>query len=115
MVKTRVWEVSRGLTYADDIYRLCGEHRETVDHLLAGCRSLAGNDYLTINLMISCAMGKEFQLIDTQTKWYSERRDRGHVLENIRAKLVWDFEYHLRKTTTYRRPDLTLEDKETER
>ena len=26
---------------------------------------------------------------------------RGHVLENSRGKLVWDFEYYLRITTTY--------------
>ena len=38
--------------------------------------------------------------------------ERRHVLENSRAKLGWDVEFHLRKTTTYRRPDLTLEDKE---
>ena len=30
---------------------------------------------------------------------------------NKRGKLVWDFEFHLRKTTKSRRPDLTLEDK----
>ena len=27
------------------------------------------------------------------------------VLENERGKLVWDFGFHLRKTTTVRRPD----------
>ena len=31
------------------------------------------------------------------------------MLENNKAKLVWDFEFHLRKTTTARRPDLILE------
>ena len=31
------------------------------------------------------------------------------VLENKRGKLVWDFKFHLRKTTTTTRPDLTLE------
>ena len=31
------------------------------------------------------------------------------VLENDKAKLVWDFEFHLRKSTTARRPDLILE------
>ena len=31
------------------------------------------------------------------------------VLQNDKAKLVWDFEFHLRKTTTARRPDLILE------
>ena len=33
------------------------------------------------------------------------------VFKNERGKLVWDFEFHLRKTTTARRPDLTLQDK----
>ena len=33
------------------------------------------------------------------------------VLENERGKFVWDFEFHLRKTTTVRRPELTLEDR----
>ena len=96
--------------------RLCGEHRETVDHLLAGCKLLAGNDYLTRHnralIILAMQWAKEFKLIDTQTKWYSERWERGHVLENSRAKLVWDFECHLRKKTTYRRSDLTLKDKE---
>ena len=31
------------------------------------------------------------------------------MLENDKAKLVWDFEFHLRKSTTARRPDLILE------
>ena len=34
------------------------------------------------------------------------------VFENEKAKLVWDFEFNLRKTSTSRRPDLILEDKE---
>ena len=63
-------------------------------------------------MIFSVQWAKHFELINTQTKWYSERWERGHVLENSRAKLVWDFGYHLRKKTTYRRPDLTLEDKE---
>ena len=33
------------------------------------------------------------------------------MLENEKGKLVWDFEFHLRKTTMVRRPELTLEDK----
>ena len=44
--------------------------------------------------------------------WYKERWERGTVQENGKAKLIWDFEFHLRKTTTARRPDLILEDKE---
>ena len=94
MAETRVWKVSRGLTYADDKCGLCGEHRETVDHLLAGCKLLAGNAYLTRHnralMILAVQWTKEFELIETQTKWYSERWERGHVLENSRAKLVAD-------------------------
>ena len=33
------------------------------------------------------------------------------ILENDKAKLVWDFVFNLRKTETVRRPDLILETK----
>ena len=39
-----------------------------------------------------------------------ERWKRGTVIENDKAKLLWDFEFNLRKTTTSRRPDLILEE-----
>ena len=29
------------------------------------------------------------------TVWYKERWEQGTVLENGKAKLVWDFEFHL--------------------
>ena len=41
--------------------------------------------------------------------WYKQRWDRGTALENDKTKLVWDFEFHLRKTTTARRPSLISE------
>ena len=37
---------------------------------------------------------------------------KGHALENAQARLIWDFEFNLRKTTTSRRQDLTLEDQQ---
>ena len=58
------------------------------------------------------AWAKEYGLVGKETKWYMENWVRGQVLENNRAKLVWHFEFNLRKTTTSRRPDLVLEDKE---
>ena len=36
----------------------------------------------------------------------------GHGLDNSQAKLVRDFEFNQRKTTTSRRPDLNLEQKQ---
>ena len=63
-------------------------------------------------MILAVAWAKEHGLIGQIVVWYEQRWDRGTVFENERAKLVWDFEFHLRKTTTSRRPDLILETKE---
>ena len=55
---------------------------------------------------------KEYKLAGDEMVWYKERWERGAVFENDKGKLVWDFDFNLRKTTTARRPDLILEDKE---
>ena len=62
-------------------------------------------------MILAVEWAKEYDLIGTDTVWYKERWERGTVLENRKAKLVWDFEFHLRKTRTARRPDLILEEK----
>ena len=84
--------------------------------MLAGCKKIANSEYLTRHnralIMMAVAWAKEYHLVKKEVKWYKERWIRSHVLENARAKLVCDFEFNLRKTTTARRPDLILEDKE---
>ena len=62
-------------------------------------------------MILTVEWAKECDLIGTDMVWYKERWERGTVLENGKAKLVWDFEFHLRKTSTARRPDLILEEK----
>ena len=66
-------------------------------------------------MVMAIAWAKEYGLVARETKWYKKNWIRGQVLENSSAKLVWDFEFNLRKTTTSRRPDLILEDKERNR
>ena len=60
-------------------------------------------------MILVVAWGKEHELLGRDVIWYKQRWDRGTIFENDRAKLVWDFEFHLRKRTTSRRPDLILE------
>ena len=45
---------------------------------------------------------KEYELVGGDIVWYKQQRERGTVLENEKGKRVWDFEFHLRKTTTTR-------------
>ena len=86
-----------------------------LEHLVAGCKDLANSEYLSRHnralMILVVEWAKEYDLIRMDTVWYKERWERGTVPENGKAKLVWDFEFHLRKTTTARRPDLILEEK----
>ena len=114
MVETRLWKITRG-PIEDGNCRLCREQKETVEHLLAGCKKIANSECLTIHsralIVMAVAWVKEYHLVKKEVKWYKEKWTGGHVLENARAKLLWDFEFNLRKTTAARRPDLILEDK----
>ena len=53
-------------------------------------------------MVMAIAWTKEYRLVGKEIKWYKENWARGQVLENSSAKLVWDFEFNLRKTTTAR-------------
>ena len=54
---------------------------------------------------------KEYKLVGGDVVWYKEWWEQGTLLENERGKLVQDFEFHLRKTTMERRPDVSFEEK----
>ena len=48
-------------------------------------------------------------MLGKNKKCYKERWNKGTVIESDECKLCWDFEYHLRKTTSGRRTDVTIE------
>ena len=60
-------------------------------------------------MIFAVAWAKQKELVGQEAIWYKQRWDRGTVMENNKAKLLWDFEFHQRKTTTARRLDLILE------
>ena len=60
-------------------------------------------------MIFTVAWAKQQELVRQEVIWYEQRWDRGTVLENDKAKLVRDFDFHLRKTTIARRPDFILE------
>ena len=107
--------MARGLI-EDGRHRLCHEFNETVEHLVAGCKMIASSQHIAQHkralMVMAIAWAKENGLVGKETKWYKENWVRGQGLENSNDKLVWDFEFNLCKTTTSRRPDLVLEDRE---
>jgi hypothetical protein len=112
MVETRAWKKARGLVNQEKC-RLCGQKAESVIHLAAGCTALAGCEYVRRHnnalkiLLVTWA--KEKGLLPPDNIWYKMKWDKGAVLENSEVKMCWDFEYKMRKETTARRPDATLE------
>ena len=60
-------------------------------------------------MILAVAWAKQQELIDQEATWYQQKWDREMVLENNKTKLVWDFEFHIRKTNTERRRNLILE------
>ena len=75
MVESRAWKI-RGLI-EDDKCRLCGEYQETIQHLLSGCKKLAGSEYIkrqnnTLKVLaVKWAM--EMGITPEGTKWYAEK------------------------------------------
>ena len=116
MVETRAWKRNRGLALETDKCRLCGEFVEGVMHLVSGCKVLAANEYLTRhnNLLkiLMTAWCKENELMGDNEPWYKVKWSQGAVLENSDVKMSWDFEYSMRKQSTARRPDVSIEYKE---
>ena len=46
MIETRGWKASGGLNVTTENWKLCDAYKETVMHILSGCKVLAGSDYL---------------------------------------------------------------------
>ena len=94
--------------------RYCGAHQETIDHLLAGCPTLAKNEYLIRH-------NKVAQYVHWQTckgygiavkgSWYDH--ETPSVIENERVKILWDFSVQTDRTIKANRPDIIIKEKET--
>eukprot|EP00112_Aurelia_sp_Birch-Aquarium-sp1_P009614 Seg2098.1 transcript_id=Seg2098.1/GoldUCD/mRNA.D3Y31 product="hypothetical protein" protein_id=Seg2098.1/GoldUCD/D3Y31 len=73
MVETRKWKAIRGIAVRDENCRLCGEYSETVEHVLAGCRVIAGTEYLrrhdnALNVL-AVAWCKQQGILDDKILW----------------------------------------------
>ena len=96
-METRSWKEATGLI-DDGRCATCNQHSDAVEHLVARCTKLANSEYPTrhtrslMTLAVACA--KQQELMD-QEGIYQQKRNRGKVVKNDKAKLVWDFEFHL--------------------
>uniref|UniRef100_A0A8D8TN34 Reverse transcriptase zinc-binding domain-containing protein n=1 Tax=Cacopsylla melanoneura TaxID=428564 RepID=A0A8D8TN34_9HEMI len=93
-----------------DQCRRCGDARETIEHIISGCKVLAGNEYIerhdTAAKIIHQELAKEHHLIQTTNPHYKYKPES--ILENEKHKLYWNRTMHTDKTVAHNRPDITL-------
>ena len=114
MVETRVWKRIRGLEVESDVCRLCRSERETVQHILSGCKVLANQEYLKRHNRTLSVFAVEWckykGVIEADINWYKKEWKTGEVIEKNGIKVLWDFQFSSRKKNQARRPDLIIED-----
>ena len=75
-METGSWKEARGLT-DDGSFRICTQHSETVEYLVAGCTELGNSEYLTRHnqaLMILVEVWeKQQELVGKETIWYKQQ------------------------------------------
>ncbi|XP_051920732.1 uncharacterized protein LOC127600296 isoform X1 [Hippocampus zosterae] len=91
--------------------RLCKEAPETIQHITAGCKMLAGKAYMERHNQVAgivyrniCA---EYGLETPRSKWETPPK----VVENDRAKVLWDFQIQTDKIVMANQPDIVIIDK----
>ena len=113
-METCKWKQKRGIPVPTQRCRLCNSQEENLQHLLSGCTVLAGSEYLTRHnqalMVFAVEWAKHKGLIPENARWYKENWKSGEVYENNEYKMIWDFQFKLKKTEKARRPDLILED-----
>ncbi|KAK7930437.1 hypothetical protein WMY93_006832 [Mugilogobius chulae] len=114
-LSTRAIEAQIYHTRQDPRCRLCKEAPETVQHITAGCKMLAVKAYMERHNQVAgivyrniCA---EYGLETPRSKWETPPK----VVENDRAKILWDFQIQTDRMVMANQPDIVVVDKEQRR
>jgi hypothetical protein len=110
-LKTRAIEAKIYHTSQNSKCRLCGEQDETIQHIISGCKMLAGTAYTErlnqVALLVYRNNCKVYEL-ETPDKWWEIPNK---VQQNDQAKILWDFHIQTDKQVIANQPDIVLIDK----
>ena len=99
-------------TREDDKCRMCGQKGETVWHITSECEKLAQREYKRRHDNVARIIHWELcgkYGIDRAKNWY-EQKPTG-VMENDKAKILWDFMIQCDKMIEHRKTEIVLVDK----
>ena len=89
--------------------RLCSQKEETIQHLLAGCSTLAATSYVSRHNLVARVLHWHLSHtfgLPAAISWFSHHPVP--VVENSRVKILWDFGMHTVSPIACNRPDLTV-------
>ena len=96
--------------------RKCNQKMETINHIISECPALAQNEYKrrhdTVAKTLHWKICKEYNL-PSSDKWYEHTPEK--VVENDRAKILWDYDVRTDHRIQARKPDLILVNKENQK
>ena len=93
--------------------RMCDHAEETIMHIVSECEKLAQGEYKKRHDKVALRLHWELcgaYGFERSAQWYHHRAEG--VLENEKAKLLWDVNIQTKRVISARRPDLVLMDKE---
>ncbi|XP_067945181.1 uncharacterized protein [Watersipora subatra] len=102
-------------TRDDPRFRLCRDAPQTIQHIISGCKQLAGNDYPEwhnhVARVLYRSLCNEYGLNKPQHSFEGPVE----VNENDLAKILWDFYSRIHKHVLANQPDIVVVDKENKR
>ena len=110
-LKTRAIQAKIYKTHQNPRCRLCNEHDETVQHITSGCKQLAGTAYTERHNQVAGIVYRNICKVydlDTPKDWWEIPEK---VVENERAKILWDFYIQTDKHVMANQPDIVIVDK----
>ena len=112
-ITTRVLQVKiMKMSIPSIMCRLCGEHEESVVHLLAACPSLAATAYLYRHNLVAGVVHWHLMrlhgFLPGSSCWFTHRPPA--VVESSAVKIMWDFSLQSASHHLSNRPDIVLFD-----
>ena len=95
-------------TSDDDMRRACRQHKETIQHFISGCSTLAPTKYIerhdNVCKYIHLLLANKYNLMEGIPKWYEY--DPEPLLENDSAKVLWNFLVQTDRRVNHNKPDI---------
>ncbi|KAJ8024707.1 hypothetical protein HOLleu_34687 [Holothuria leucospilota] len=92
--------------------RLCGQYKETIDHIISGCPVLAPTEYThrhnKVATYIHWLICRHYGIETSTDKWYDHQPLT--VSENQDATILWDMPVHTDREIKANRPDIVVKD-----